>query len=229
MSALFSFTYRSGRIRKVDLEASHGSDDGDNGLDGVAVDHGLVLLTLFLWVTRFVDDPGTQREDVSTRFQVALLWIYSSHRLICWDKPHSYCVVFCRSWRSKKKGSEPITCKPKDVLRSQIEFNKDVWKESHREMLWWSVLAIFKLCGSNYSKTKNTPHSLPSACTLSGLFVSTATCKNNDKCLCSASHASHNGTKESRIYYFHLPPSERLQEITVTQHDTCQDNDDDHN
>lgn len=48
MSALFSFTYRSGRIRKVDLEASHSSDDGDNGLDGVAVDHGLVLLTLFL-------------------------------------------------------------------------------------------------------------------------------------------------------------------------------------
>ncbi len=48
MSALFSFTHRSGCISEVDLEASHRSDDGDNGLDGVAVDHGLVLLTLLL-------------------------------------------------------------------------------------------------------------------------------------------------------------------------------------
>lgn len=41
-------THRSGWISKVDLEATHSSDDGNNGLDGVAVDHGLVLLTLLL-------------------------------------------------------------------------------------------------------------------------------------------------------------------------------------
>lgn len=41
-------THRSGGIGKVDFEASHSSDDGDDGLDGVAVDYGLVLLTLLL-------------------------------------------------------------------------------------------------------------------------------------------------------------------------------------
>lgn len=46
MKALFSLTHRSGCICKVNLEASHSSDDGNDGLDGVAVDHGLVLLTL---------------------------------------------------------------------------------------------------------------------------------------------------------------------------------------
>ena len=48
MPAWYSLTHRSGCISKVDLEASHGSDDGDDGLDGVAVDNGLVLLTFLL-------------------------------------------------------------------------------------------------------------------------------------------------------------------------------------
>lgn len=42
------FSYCSGRISKVNLETSHSSDDGNNGLDGVAIDHSLVLLTLLL-------------------------------------------------------------------------------------------------------------------------------------------------------------------------------------
>lgn len=41
----FSTTHSSCGIAKVNLEAPHGSDNGDDRLDGVAVDHGLVLLT----------------------------------------------------------------------------------------------------------------------------------------------------------------------------------------
>ena len=50
-------THRPGGVSKVDLKAAHGSDDGDDGLDGVAVDHSLVLLTLLLRVPSLVDDP----------------------------------------------------------------------------------------------------------------------------------------------------------------------------
>ena len=39
-------THGSDGVSEVDLQAAHGSDDGDDGLDGVAVDHCLVLLTL---------------------------------------------------------------------------------------------------------------------------------------------------------------------------------------
>ncbi len=42
-----SVTHSSRGVAKVDLEAPHGSDDGDDGLDGVAVDYSLVLLTFF--------------------------------------------------------------------------------------------------------------------------------------------------------------------------------------
>lgn len=70
---VFFSTYRSGCICKVNLEAPHCSDDGNNGLDGVAVDNRLVLLTLLLWVAGFMDDPETQRKDISLSLQVALL------------------------------------------------------------------------------------------------------------------------------------------------------------
>lgn len=53
-----ALTHRSGRIPEVDFEAAHGADDGDDGLDGVAIDHGLVLLTFILRVSCLVDNPG---------------------------------------------------------------------------------------------------------------------------------------------------------------------------
>lgn len=62
---LIPVTHRSGCISKVDFEASHSSDDGDDGLDGVAVDHSLVLLTLLLWIPCFMDDPGRQTSQFS--------------------------------------------------------------------------------------------------------------------------------------------------------------------
>lgn len=40
--------HRSGCVPEVDFEASHGTDDGDDGLDSVTVHYGLVLLTLLL-------------------------------------------------------------------------------------------------------------------------------------------------------------------------------------
>lgn len=39
-------SYHSGGLSVVDLEVTHGFNDGHYGLDGVAVDHGSVLLTL---------------------------------------------------------------------------------------------------------------------------------------------------------------------------------------
>lgn len=39
-------TYHSGLILVVDLEVAHGFNDGHDGLDGVAVDNGSVLLAL---------------------------------------------------------------------------------------------------------------------------------------------------------------------------------------
>lgn len=41
-------SHRSACVSEVDLKATHGSDDGDDGLDGVAEDHSFVLLTLLL-------------------------------------------------------------------------------------------------------------------------------------------------------------------------------------
>lgn len=57
-----SRTHSSCGITKVDLEAPHGSDDGDDGLDSVAVDHSLVLLTFLFWVACLVDDPAEKAE-----------------------------------------------------------------------------------------------------------------------------------------------------------------------
>lgn len=42
-----SVTHSSRGVTEVNLEAAHGSDDGDDGLDRVAVDHSLVLLAFF--------------------------------------------------------------------------------------------------------------------------------------------------------------------------------------
>lgn len=39
-------TYHSGLILVVDLQVAHGFNDGHDGLDGVAVDDGSVLLAL---------------------------------------------------------------------------------------------------------------------------------------------------------------------------------------
>lgn len=51
-------THRSGGIPEVNLQVPHGLDDGHDGLDCVAVDHGFVLPALLLRVAIFVDDPG---------------------------------------------------------------------------------------------------------------------------------------------------------------------------
>ena len=71
-------THRSGRIAKVDLEAAHGSDDGDDGLDGVAVHHRLVLLTLLLRVARLVDDPGGSGSAASLTFLAVSIFALKS-------------------------------------------------------------------------------------------------------------------------------------------------------
>ena len=49
-------THRSSRVSEVYPELSHGSDDGHQTLDGVAVDHRLVLETFLLTVASLVDD-----------------------------------------------------------------------------------------------------------------------------------------------------------------------------
>lgn len=51
-------THRSGGVSKVNLQVPHGLDDGHDGLDGVAVDHGFVLPALLLRVAILMDDPG---------------------------------------------------------------------------------------------------------------------------------------------------------------------------
>lgn len=49
--------YRPSRVSEVDFQPPHGSNDGNDGLDSVAVDHCLVLLTLLFRVAGFVDNP----------------------------------------------------------------------------------------------------------------------------------------------------------------------------
>lgn len=43
---------------------SHGSDDGDDRLDSVAVHHHSVLFTLLLRVASLMDDPGWEDIEV---------------------------------------------------------------------------------------------------------------------------------------------------------------------
>jgi len=45
-------------VAEVNLELAHGTDDGDHGLYGVAVDDRLVLQTFFLRVALLMDNPG---------------------------------------------------------------------------------------------------------------------------------------------------------------------------
>lgn len=56
--------YRTGRVRKVDLQIAHGLDNGHDGLDGVAIDDRPVLPALLLRVAILVDDPGGQGSGV---------------------------------------------------------------------------------------------------------------------------------------------------------------------
>lgn len=58
-------THRSGCIGEIDLEAPHGSDDGDDGLDGVAVNHNPVLATLLLCVAILMDDSECRKRRLS--------------------------------------------------------------------------------------------------------------------------------------------------------------------
>lgn len=49
--------YLSLLVTVLDAQSVHGPDDGCQGLDGVAVDHRLVLLHVFAREAVFVDDP----------------------------------------------------------------------------------------------------------------------------------------------------------------------------
>lgn len=53
-----SAAYLSLLVTVFDAQGVHGPDDGCQGLDGVAVDDGLVLLHVFSREAIFVDDPG---------------------------------------------------------------------------------------------------------------------------------------------------------------------------
>lgn len=52
-----SAAYLSLLVTIFDAQSVHGPDDGCQGLDGVAVDNGLVLLHIFSREAVFVDDP----------------------------------------------------------------------------------------------------------------------------------------------------------------------------
>lgn len=56
--ALCSAAYLSLLVTVFDAQSVHGSDDGCQGLDGVAVDDRLVLLYVFSREAILVDDPG---------------------------------------------------------------------------------------------------------------------------------------------------------------------------
>lgn len=49
--------YLSLLVTVLDAQSVHGPDDGCQGLDGVAVDHRLVLLHIFAREAVFMDDP----------------------------------------------------------------------------------------------------------------------------------------------------------------------------
>ena len=62
--------YLSLLVTVLDAQSVHGPDDGCQGLDGVAVDHGLVLLHVFTREAVFVDDP---REKPHTAHMMSVL------------------------------------------------------------------------------------------------------------------------------------------------------------
>lgn len=65
-----------------DAQSIHGSDDGRQGLNGVAVDHGLVLLDIFSGEAILMDDPGeNQRKG---RAGESLLRELGRNRQVTW-------------------------------------------------------------------------------------------------------------------------------------------------
>lgn len=74
-------SYHSWRVAVVDLETRHGFNNGHNGLDGVAINHCSVLLTLILRVAVFVDDPEKVFLNVLSLYQVCHMSIPHSHLL----------------------------------------------------------------------------------------------------------------------------------------------------
>lgn len=57
--------YRTIWVAKVDLELTHGADNGNHALNCVAVDDRFILQTFFLRITLFVDD--SERETAKIR------------------------------------------------------------------------------------------------------------------------------------------------------------------
>lgn len=64
---LYRQSYRSGGFFIFNLEVGHSFDDGHDGLDCVAVDHGSVLLTLIFWVSILMNNPGEKKHRVEEK------------------------------------------------------------------------------------------------------------------------------------------------------------------
>lgn len=74
--------YLSLLVTVLDAQSVHGPDDGCQGLDGVAVDHGLVLLHVFAREAVFVDDP---REKPHTARMMSALASPGNERRQTWE------------------------------------------------------------------------------------------------------------------------------------------------
>lgn len=55
-------TYCSGRFPKINLQASHGSYDCNDGLNSIAVDNYFILLTFVLRIAVLMNDSSKRRK-----------------------------------------------------------------------------------------------------------------------------------------------------------------------